>query len=277
MFLAFLAVKKNGKHLAAAGGLFVLLLFGVIMANSHINTLEAEQKEAEYNQLMANFDIDKAIDFLSAHYGEDHYYDVQGKLSEVLEEKVPEIGEDTLKINEFLNRYGQYAYDSTVSTLEERRDSIRWSDEATAWEMAEWHNTIDEYDRYLELHPRGEHANQATANKVGIKLDRITEYSPLLEFDHYGSGSQCSFSIENRTSGTITILMKGPVGKDVEIAPNSTARFTVPRGEYEIAMKTTSSETRPCKGHETLTGGNYSISLVIESPYAIHIPQYSYY
>ena len=275
MFVAFIMVKKCGKHVAAAGGLFVLLILGAIMVNNHKNKIEAEQKEAEYEQLMANFSIDKAVDYLKYHYGEDHYYDVQGRLSEALEEKVPEIGDDTLKINEFLGIYGNYAYDSTISALEERRDSIRWADEAKAWEMAELNNTTEDYDRYLKYHPNGAHANIAYSNKIQTKIDQLPNCNSLPEFDHYGSGGQCSIVIENDTEATLTVLMSGPVGKEVEIAPHETKEFTVPKGEYDIAYISSSSTAKASRGHETLTGGYYVLSLCLQTSYS-YTPTYHY-
>lgn len=278
MAILFISMKKHAKHVMATIAIGIALLTGGIIAGQMHKATEAERNKNEYEQLMANFDIDKAKDYLSSHYGEEYYHNVQERLDQAIKEKVDNIGNDTAMINKILQDYSSYIDMTTIDILEARRDSIRWADEATAWRLATSQLGVDAYERYLSLYPNGEHAAEAIKNKVQIKMEGLNDCTELPDFDHYGSGSQCNISVTNSSNYTLTILMDGTVGKDVDIAPQETANFTVPRGEYDIVMLSANNEVNPGKGHKTLTGGHYSINLFIEtkSTYPHPYPTYPY-
>ena len=148
-------------------------------------------------------------------------------------------------------------------------ENEQWSTEPKAWAAASKSNSLEAYEKYMELFPHGAHARQADKKVIDLSVANIFsgEHGTLPSMDHsyYGGGSTSTISVTNDTQYTLTLLYSGPSSKRLVLSPHATQSLTLTNGSYHIAASVNSAGVRPYAGTETLSGGGYDISYYISS------------
>ena len=148
-------------------------------------------------------------------------------------------------------------------------EDAMWSTEPKAWAAATKSGTLDAYNKYMEMYPKGAHARQADKKIIDLSVAYIfdSEHGTLPSMDHsyYGGGSTSTISVTNDTQYTLTLLYSGPSSKRLVLSPHATQSLTLTNGNYKIAASVNSAGVRPYAGTETLSGGGYDISYYISS------------
>lgn len=176
-------------------------------------------------------------------------------------------------------------YQQTVPTdfladSQEKIDSlenIRWKTDDMAWNAAQDDNTMDSYQKYLNLYPKGKHKKEADKKIIDAQVNDIMagDHGSLAGMDRvsYGTGITSTVSVNNNTSYTMTLLYSGPDSKRLVLSPHQTGSVTLKNGTYRVAASVTDASVRNYAGTETLQGGGYSVEYYISTT---TIPRFSY-
>lgn len=153
--------------------------------------------------------------------------------------------------------------DEQIRKIEE----AAWSTEPTAWAAATKSDTKDSYERYLRLYPDGAHARQAEKLAIDKAVADIFAggHGNLPQMDRLGgAGGVSRITVTNGTKYTLTLLYSGPVSKRIELPSSGTRTVTLTNGIYQIAASVNDSSVAPYAGIESLDGGEYGATFVID-------------
>jgi len=182
-----------------------------------------------------------------------------------------------------LNTYEAWdLYQESVSTADYRdsqakKEATRWSTDDAAWQTASNMNSIDSYQKYLDLFPSGKHKSSAERKIIDLQVDIAFSGEhgqlPKMNKTSYGSGSTTTLNIYNDTNYSLTLLYSGKESKKLELAMNSRRSITLKNGQYRIVASVPSFFVRNYVSLETFDGGEYDIKYYIDHKYSRFIKQ----
>ena len=196
------------------------------------------------------------------------------QIKELMDQKIENAYQEALLTGTIdgWNLYKQkvtYDYWRDADEQIQRIEDEMWSTEPKAWAAATKSGSLEAYNKYMELYPKGAHARQADKKVIDLSVAYIfdSEHGTLPSMDHsyYGGGSTSTISVTNDTQYTLTLLYSGPSSKRLVLSPHATQSLTLTNGNYKIAASVNSAGVRPYAGTETLSGGGYDISYYISS------------
>lgn len=168
-------------------------------------------------------------------------------------------------IRVFLDKYsGMTLADSAKQKLAEL-DEFQW-------EAASLKDDIESYEKYLELLPDGEHADQADKRIIDLEVKKVFggRYGSMPPMDRVSSSEYYDtneIEVFNNTSYTLTILYSGPNSKRIDIEPKKKINFKLPNGKYKVAAWVSTASVGKFAGTENLEGGSYSVEYYISTSY----------
>ena len=154
---------------------------------------------------------------------------------------------------------------------EERMEAAdpRWNTDRKAWDTAQSLNSIDGYNKYLTLYPKGRHSREADKKVIDMTVSSsfAGEHSdlPAMNQVRNGGGSTSHVSVSNITSYTLTLMYSGNDSKRLVIPPNGSGTVTLKNGIYRIAAYVDAPNVNTYAGTESLNGGSYDVSYYISN------------
>lgn len=180
---------------------------------------------------------------------------------------------DRLNTTEGWKRYQKAVPSEFLRDSEEKIKYIeeqKWSTDWKAWRQARMLNTVEGYEKYLNMYPYGDYAGAAESRFVELKVASIlnSSHGELPQMDYMGDsyGSFSDITIENDTRYTLTVLFSGPENERIVIEPGRTGNFRLLNGDYRVAAYVPSNSVRSYAGREKIEG-QYSVSFCIRSSY----------
>ena len=163
--------KKKGHGWRIAGIIFLLLLLGAAGAGGYyyLQILQEQQREEErYASLLTLTDPEYFQQFLTDFPQSSHCDDVRRRMESLLQEnddwKAMLNGVSRNSVTQFMEKHPQSA---RRCICENMLDSIDWAD-------AVKEETPEAIDRYLSLHPEGQHITEAASTKNDLAKRKIT-------------------------------------------------------------------------------------------------------
>lgn len=163
--------KKKGRGWRIAGIIFLLLLLGAAGAGGYyyLQILQEQQREEErYASLLTLTDPEYFQQFLTDFPQSSHCDDVRRRMESLLQEnddwKAMLNGLSRNSVTQFMEKHPQSA---RRCICENMLDSIDWAD-------AVKEETPEAIDRYLSLHPEGQHITEAASTKNDLAKRKIT-------------------------------------------------------------------------------------------------------
>lgn len=142
----------------------------------------------------------------------------------------------------------------------------RWGTEEKAWSSAVESNTIESYERYLKLYPRGKHRSSADKACIDLTVDKIMGgfHGDMPKMNKYSNGGTSNnIQISNDTPYTLTVYYSGTSSQKVILMKGMTGFVSLPNGKYRVAASVDEKGVSSYAGEESLTGGRYSVSFYI--------------
>ena len=145
-----------------------------------------------------------------------------------------------------------------------------WGTEEAAWKSAQEENTLNAFNKYLELYPKGRHARAADKKVIDFAVadafSREHGELPALNKEYSNNSGKNEVTARNDTEYTLTILYSGPVNSYRQvIKAKETGKIVLTNGKYRIVASVDNPSVRSYAGTMTMDGGGYYSSYYIFS------------
>lgn len=263
----------------------IAVLLGLGACGIHSHMVNVERDKADYEIVKKQNTLDAYENFIGAARTQ-QYRDAARTQIEFIkreEEKKKRAAEEK-ELWESLKREKRYSDyldkypNGTFSTeAKEALENQKWGTEKAAWETAQKGNSSKDYQKYMQLYPKGAHVKQALQKELENKIDKYYSRSkgslPSPTYTSYkGSGS--SFAIRNDTSGALTVYFKGPSTKQMQIKKGTRSTINLPNGTYRVVAVTEGGDSYASS--MTFKNGYYEADYYIHSYYTYGGNSYNY-
>ena len=162
----------------------------------------------------------------------------------------------------------------------EAAEQRKWSSDENGWRTAQKENTIEFYNRYLKLYPKGKYAYRAKKNIIDIRVNNILGNNPgeLPSIDQlsYNDSGICDISITNDTIHKLTVLYSSKhYSYEFTISAGKTKAVSLRAGNYRVVASVNAPRVMDYAGNENISGGTASVRYFIRNPFMpdIQIPE----
>ena len=265
------------------GILAILLGLGACGIHSHIVAVSRDQ--ADYEIVRKQDTLEAYEHFLStsrtqqyANYARDRISAINAEQArKKREEEEKETWENWKKEGHYADYLEKYPHGKFATEAKDALEKQKWGTEKAAWETAQKGNSSKDYQKYMELYPKGAHVKQALQKELEKEIDKYYSRSkgslPSPTYTSYkGSGS--SFTIKNDTSGALTVYFKGPSVKQVQIKKGARSTINLLNGTYRVVAVTEGGD--PYASSMTFKNGYYEADYYIHSYYTYGGNSYNY-
>lgn len=260
-------------------------LLGLGACGIHSHIVNVERDEADYEIVKKQNTLDAYENFIGAARTQQYRDAAKAQIASIKrkEEKKKRAAEEK-ELWENLKREKRYSDyldkypNGTFSTeAKEALENQKWGTEKAAWETAQKGNSSKDYQKYMQLYPKGAHSKQALQKEIENKINNYYSRSkgslPIPTYTSYKRAGS-SFTIKNDTSGTLTIYFKGPSVKRIEIKKGARSTVKLLNGTYRVVAVTESGT--PYASLMTFKNGYYEADYYIHSYYTYSGNSYNY-
>ena len=234
-----------------------------------IEKIKQLREDIAWNDAIKTGTIPAFEGFLNAYPGGTHAGSAAEKLRELksiyAEYQIAASENSILAYQRFIEKYPGTPYTSEAGR------QLRMLD-LEEWDKANVTNTIESFEQYLSLLPKGEFSVQAEKRIVDLSVDEIFkgEHGSLPSMNKVSGGDfsdDNEIEIYNNTSYTLTLYYSGPDSRKLVFNPNQTLTLNLPRGDYRVAASVDAAGIGNYAGEEKLEGGYYSVEYYIVTRY----------
>lgn len=162
----------------------------------------------------------------------------------------------------FIDRTPRAYQRDAAERLQECENRI-WRNERTAWATALEMGTKAGFEKYLEFHPHGDHANEAGGKIADIVVDEnwyrtredLPRFDRAQDYDILVPRGKSMVGITNETGSMVTVYLKGPSSRRVILENHQSEVIYLTNGEYQCMANVIGSGY--FRMRQELTGGAY--------------------
>ena len=154
----------------------------------------------------------------------------------------------------------------------EAAEQRKWSSDENGWQTAKKENTIELYNKYLKLYPKGKYAYRAKKNIIDIRVNKALENNPgelpSINQISYNDSGICNISITNDTIHKLTVLYSSKhYSYEFTISAGKTKTVSLRAGDYSVVASVNAPNVIDFAGSEKIRGGMASVRFYIKDPF----------
>ena len=154
----------------------------------------------------------------------------------------------------------------------EAAEQRKWSSDENGWQTAKKENTIEFYNKYLKLYPKGKYAYRAKKNIIDIRVNKALENNPgelpSMNQINYNDSGICNISITNDTIYKLTVLYSSKhYSYEFTISAGKTKTVSLRAGDYRVVASVNVPNVIDFAGSEKIRGGMASVRFYIKDPF----------
>lgn len=154
----------------------------------------------------------------------------------------------------------------------EAAEQRKWSSDENGWQTAKKENTIEYYNKYLKLYPKGKYAYRAKKNIIDIRVNKALENNPgelpSINQISYNDSGICNISITNDTIYKLTVLYSSKhYSYEFTISAGKTKTVSLRAGDYRVVASVNAPNVIDFAGSEKIRGGMASVRFYIKDPF----------
>ena len=154
----------------------------------------------------------------------------------------------------------------------EAAEQRKWSSDENGWQTAKKENTIEFYNKYLKLYPKGKYAYRAKKNIIDIRVNKALENNPgelpSINQISYNDSGICNISITNDTIHKLTVLYSSKLySYEFTISAGKTKTVSLRAGDYSVVASVNAPNVIDFAGSEKIRGGMASVRFYIKDPF----------